>query len=214
MLFGPPIAAAADLAVGVASAALARRWPPGRATAGPRWRGAAIVLASGALAAAAAASFGTSPRGLAAAVLLVALVPVVAIDLEHRLIPDVVVLPAGALGLLLSALSDPGRWWVPAAAALGAGAFLLLLWAVHPAGMGLGDVKLALPMGAVLGASVVPALAVAFAAGGVVAAAVLARLGRRGRGVGVPFGPFLAAGAAVALWAGPGMLSWYAERLA
>ena len=102
---------------------------------------------------------------------------------------------------------------MPVAAAAGGSSFLLLLWAVHPAGMGLGDVKLALPLGAVLGASVVPALVVAFAAGGLLAAAVFARLGRRARGLGVPFGPFLAGGGAIALWAGPSMLSWYAERL-
>ena len=54
---------------------------------------------------------------------------------------------------------------------------------------------------------------VAIAAGGLLAAALFARLGRRARGLGVPFGPFLAGGGAVALWAGPPMLSWYAERI-
>ncbi|MDX6645652.1 MAG: leader peptidase (prepilin peptidase) / N-methyltransferase [Miltoncostaeaceae bacterium] len=177
------------------------------------WRYPAIELASGILAAGAIAAFGPSWRGVAAALLGLALVPVVVIDLEHRLIPDVVVLPAAALGLVAAVLADPGRWWVPAVAA-GAGAgFLLLLWLVYPGGMGLGDVKLALLMGAVLGASVIPALALAFVAGSVLGIVLLIRVGSRARKIAVPFGPFLAAGALVALFWGPSMIDWYSGRI-
>jgi len=75
--------------------------------------------------------------------------------------------------------------------------------------MGLGDVKLALLLGAVLGLSVVPALAVAFAAGALLGAVLLVRLGGAARKMAVPFGPFLATGALVALWFGPSMIDWY-----
>src|SRR5690606_28308007 len=109
--------------------------------------------------------------------------------------------------------ADPSRWWVALAAALGAGGFMFLLWFLYPGGMGFGDVKLALLMGAVLGASVVPALVVAFAGGAALGVALLARFGARARKMAVPFGPFLAAGALVALWWGPSMIGWYAERL-
>ena len=98
-------------------------------------------------------------------------------------------------------------------AALGAAGFLLLLWLVHPGGMGLGDVKLALLLGAVLGASVVPALLIAFAGGAALGVVLLARFGPRARKMAVPFGPFLAAGALAGLWFGPAMIGWYAERL-
>lgn len=172
-----------------------------------------IEAASGGLALLAILSFGPTWRGLAAAVLGVCLVPVVAIDLRHRLIPDLVVLPATALALVAGVAADPGRWWVPVVSALGAAGFLLVLSLVYPGGMGLGDVKLALLMGAVLGSAVIPALALAFAAGAGLGIVLLARHGAAARRMAVPFGPFLAAGALAALWAGPAMVAWYAERL-
>lgn len=149
-------------------------------------------------------------RGLAAAVLAAVLVPVVVIDLHHRLIPDLLVLPAAGAALVASVLADPARWWVSVAGAAGAGGFMLLLWLVHPAGMGLGDVKLAVLIGAALGASAAPALAIAFGTGGVAALALVARHGARARRMAIPFGPFLAAGAVAALWVGPAAL----DRLA
>ena len=142
--------------------------------------------------------------------LLVALVPVVVIDLRHRLIPDAVVLPGAALALAAAVAADPGHWWAPGAAALGAAGFLLLPWLVHPAAMGLGDVKLALLIGAALGASVVAALAVAFAAAAALGVVLVARFGARARRMAVPFGPFLAGGAVVGLVWGPAMIGWCA----
>lgn len=177
------------------------------------WRYPAIELASGGLAAAAIISFGPNWTGLAAAFLGVVLVPVVVIDLEHRLIPRRVVVPAAGLGMAAAILAEPGRWWVPVTAAAGAFAFLWLLWFVYPAGMGDGDADLALLLGSVLGASVVPALFVAFALGAALGVALLVRFGARARKIAVPFGPFLATGALVALWFGPSMIGWYADRL-
>ena len=177
------------------------------------WRYPAIELASGALAAGAIVTFGPTWEGLAAALLGVTLVPVFVIDLEHQLIPRRVVVPAAGLGLAAAIAADPSRWWVPLAAAAGAFAFFFVLSTLYPAGMGDGDADLALLMGAVLGASVVPALFVAFALGSVVGVAFLARHGSRARKMAVPFGPFLATGALVALWFGPSMIGWYAERL-
>ncbi len=169
----------------------------------------AIELASGGLAALAIATFGPTWRGVAAALLLLVLVPVVVIDLEHRLIPDVIVLPAAALGLAAAVAADPSCWWVPVAAAAGAAVFLGLLWLAYPAGMGFGDVKLALLLGAVLGASIIPALALAFVSGALLGVVLLLRLGPRARKTALPFAPFLAGGALVALWAGPALIDWY-----
>jgi leader peptidase (prepilin peptidase)/N-methyltransferase len=172
-----------------------------------------IELASAGLAAAAVASFGPSWRGLAAAALLVALVPVVVIDLQHKLIPDVIVLPAAGLGLVAAIASDPSRWWVYALAAGGAAVGLGTISLLYPKGMGMGDAKLALLLGAVLGASVIPALAVAFVVGAVIGIALLARHGAAGRKLAVPFGPFLSIGGVVGLFWGPAMVSWYLERM-
>jgi leader peptidase (prepilin peptidase) / N-methyltransferase len=170
-------------------------------------------LATAALAAGAVAAYGPTWRGLAAALLGVCLVPVVLIDLRHRLIPDIVVLPAAALALL-AGIAGPGRWWVPVVSALGAAGFLLALSLLYPGGMGLGDVKLALLMGAVLGAAVIPAMAIAFGAGAALGLLLLLRHGPAARRMAVPFGPFLAAGALAALWIGPEMIGWYTDRLA
>jgi leader peptidase (prepilin peptidase) / N-methyltransferase len=177
------------------------------------WRYPAVELASGALAAGGIAGFGPTWEGLAAALLGVALVPVVVIDLEHRLIPSVVVFPAFAVALAAAVAADPSRWWVAVAASTGACAFFYLLWFLYPTGMGRGDAHLALLLGAVLGASIVPALFIAFALGALLGVALLARHGARARRMAVPFGPFLAAGALVALWFGPSMLDWYAGTL-
>jgi leader peptidase (prepilin peptidase)/N-methyltransferase len=90
--------------------------------------------------------------------------------------------------------------------------FLLLAALIHPAGMGMGDVKLAGVMGLYLGASIVPALLVAFLSGSVVGIGVLLRHGAGGRKKGVPFAPFLAIGAVVALFAGPELIHLYTHR--
>lgn len=173
----------------------------------------AVEAACAALAACVVSLYGISWNAAAVLVLVLVLVPVVMIDLRHRLIPDILVLPAIPVAGAAAVAADPGRWWVPVAGALGAAGFLFILWVAHPGGMGLGDVKLAALIGAVLGASAIPALAIAFGAGALLGVVLLARMGARARKVAVPFGPFLAAGALAALWVGPPLIDWYAGRL-
>jgi leader peptidase (prepilin peptidase)/N-methyltransferase len=85
----------------------------------------------------------------------------------------------------------------------------------YPRGMGMGDVKLAFVLGLFLGRAVAPALFVALIAGTLVGAAVIARKGAaEGRKTAVPFGPFLALGAVVALFAGDAMVDWYLNTFA
>ncbi len=177
------------------------------------WRYPALELMSAALAAGSIAAFGANWRGLAIMVMALALVPVVVIDLEHRLIPNIVVLPAAALALAFAVLHNPDRWWVPVVGAFGAAAFLGILWLLYPRGMGFGDVKLALLLGAVLGASVIPALFIAFAAGSILGIVLMARHGASARKTAIPFGPYLAAGALLALWVGPSLITLYTDRL-
>ena len=88
-------------------------------------------------------------------------------------------------------------------------ALLLLIVLVYPGGMGLGDVKLAALIGLVVGFPLVLlALFLSFVLGGAVgAAALLAR--RAGMKDALPFAPFLAAGAMVALLYGEEILRWY-----
>jgi leader peptidase (prepilin peptidase)/N-methyltransferase len=75
--------------------------------------------------------------------------------------------------------------------------------------MGMGDVKLALLLGAALGRTVPVALMVGMVAALVPSVVILARHGRAGRKMGIPFGPFLALGSVVALFAGSALLDAY-----
>jgi leader peptidase (prepilin peptidase)/N-methyltransferase len=122
-------------------------------------------------------------------------------------------LPAAAYAVVAWLVVDAGE--LPEMLIAGAAAFtaLLLMTLAHPAGMGMGDVKLAGVMGLYLGASVAPALLVAFLAGSVVGLAIIAREGRGARKKGVPFAPFLAVGAFVALLAGPELIDLYLNEL-
>jgi leader peptidase (prepilin peptidase) / N-methyltransferase len=144
---------------------------------------------------------------MAAAVLdasLVALLAVVTLsDLRTRLISDTALVAGLAVALPVCLLSDPGAMSDRLAAAVGAGGFLLAAALIRPAGMGLGDVKLAGVLGFYLGARVVEAMVVAFAAGSVAGLVLLARHGLSARSRTIPFAPFLALGALVAIAAQP-----------
>ena len=142
--------------------------------------------------------------------LILLLVPAAVIDLEHRIIPNVITLPgcvlAIALGLALDPSGEPSRLIAGAAA----GGFLLVAALAYPGGMGMGDVKLAAMLGLFLGSSVAPALLIALLSGTVVGVVIIARKGARaGRKTAVPFGPFLALGGIVAVFAGQPIVHLY-----
>lgn len=142
-----------------------------------------------------------------------ALVLVSQVDLETRIIPDIVILPVAAIGLPLMILLGQGTWWQYPVAGAGAAGFLFLISEIyyrarHVEGMGFGDVKLGLCMGIYLGAAVVPALFIGFIAGALVGIAIIAAR-RGGAKTAIPFGPFLAAGAVVALFFGHALIDAY-----
>ena len=135
---------------------------------------------------------------------LVALLVVVTItDLRSRLVPDVALALALGVALPLCLLSDPSDVPGRLLAAVAAGAFLLAAALIRPGGMGLGDVKLSALLGFYLGACVVEALLVAFAAGSAIGVVLLARHGWSARRRTIPFAPCLALGALAALAAQP-----------
>jgi leader peptidase (prepilin peptidase)/N-methyltransferase len=140
------------------------------------------------------------------------LVAVAFIDLDHRIVPNKILLPAAVWALAASAVVRPEA--LPELLAAGAGAFVALLLSAlaHPAGMGMGDVKLAGVMGLYLGVAVVPALLVAFVAGTVVGVALIARHGPAARKRGIPFAPYLALGGLVGLLAGSALVDLYVDR--
>jgi leader peptidase (prepilin peptidase) / N-methyltransferase len=167
----------------------------------------AVEAVSGLLVAACAWRFGLHPEALVASFFCLALVTVSATDLEYRLIPNRIVLPAAGVVLVAQTAVHPSPEWAIAAAA--ACAFLLAAALAYPAGMGMGDVKLALLLGAMLGRTVPVALFVGMAAALVPGVYFLARYGSRGRKMGVPLAPFLAVGSLVALfWGHPLLHLW------
>jgi leader peptidase (prepilin peptidase) / N-methyltransferase len=166
-----------------------------------------VAAACSALAAVCGLAFGFTLEAVVGALFCWALVVVTRTDLEHRLIPDRIVLPAAVVVLVLRTLDEPSVAWV--LGGLGAGLALFLLVLAYPKGMGMGDVKLALLLGAGLGLGVIVALFVGFLTAVVPAIALLVRYGRAARKQAIPLGPFLALGGVVALFAGDAILDWY-----
>ena len=170
----------------------------------------AVELATALLVAACVWKFGLTVHAAVAAFFCVVLVAVSAIDLEHRIVPNRIVLPAAAAVLVAQTARTLSPEW--AIAALAASAFLFAAALAHPAGMGMGDVKLALLMGAALGRTVGVALMVGMLSALVPGIVLLARHGTKARKMGVPFAPFLALGSIVALFAGASLLHAYLGR--
>ncbi|MGH3077471.1 MAG: prepilin peptidase [Gaiellaceae bacterium] len=181
---------------------LLRRVPASRAlplvTAGTALLGGACGLA-----------FGFTLEAATAAIFCWVLVVITRTDLEHRVIPDKVVLPATVVMLVLRTIDDPSVEWI--LCALGAGLALFVVAFIHPSGIGMGDVKLALFLGAGLGVPVIVAFFFGFFAAFVPALVLFVTRGRAARKLGIPLGPFLALGAVIALFAGDAVLDWYVE---
>jgi leader peptidase (prepilin peptidase) / N-methyltransferase len=167
----------------------------------------AVELVTALLVAGCVWKFGLSGSAAVAAFFCLALVAVSATDLEHRIIPNRIVVPAGLIVLAANTALHPGPQW--AIGAVGASGFLFVAALAYPAGMGMGDVKLAFLMGAALGKTVPVALFLGVFAALIPGLVLLARHGSAARKMGIPFGPFLALGAVVALFAGHELLHAY-----
>jgi leader peptidase (prepilin peptidase)/N-methyltransferase len=137
-------------------------------------------------------------------------IPAAVIDLEHRIIPNRITAPAALAALVIGLALDPAGEPERLIAGAAAGGLLLAAALLYPGGMGMGDVKLAAVMGLFLGRSVAPAILIALLAGVLAGAVIVARHGtREGRRTAIPFGPFLALGALVAVFAGQDIVAGY-----
>ncbi len=155
--------------------------------------------------------FGLTPEAAVAAFFCSVLVALSAIDIEHRIVPNRIVLPSFVVVLVAQTAIEPSPEW--ALGAVAASGFLLAAALAYPQGMGMGDVKLALLLGAMLGRNVAVGLMLGLLFALVPAAILALRHGRRARKMALPFAPFLALGAVVALFAGGPILDWYLEIL-
>ena len=172
----------------------------------------AVELATGLLVAACFLRFGFSGRAFVASFFAATLVVLSAIDAERRILPDLIVLPATLIVLAAQIALFPDRTLEWVLSSLGAALFLFLALLAYPRGMGMGDVKLALLLGAALGYAVAVGMMVGMLAGLLASTVLFARHGLAARKMGIPFGPFLAFGALVALFWGEAMLDAYLSR--
>jgi leader peptidase (prepilin peptidase)/N-methyltransferase len=184
-----------------------------------------VELGTAVLSTAVALQFGWHWQTLAALLLTWALVALTVIDLDHKLLPDAITVPLMWLGLLASLAWHPGLRPPapvdPRSALLGAAGGYLVLWSVYwlfklatgREGMGYGDFKLLAALGAWLGWQLLPLVLLLSAFAGVVVGGTWILVGRRGRHVEFPFGPYLAIAGWIALMWGPRIVSGYVERL-
>jgi leader peptidase (prepilin peptidase) / N-methyltransferase len=152
--------------------------------------------------------------GIALGIVLVTiLIPIAIIDFEHRIIPNRITGPAAVVAILIGLVLDMDFVVEQLIAGAAAGGFFLLAALAYPRGMGMGDVKLAGVMGLYLGRGVGLAVLVGLVAGVVVGAAIIARVGaKEGRKTAVPFGPFLALGGVIAIFAGDAVADSYTDH--
>jgi leader peptidase (prepilin peptidase)/N-methyltransferase len=179
-----------------------------------------VEAGTAALYVAVAAKFGLSWELPAYLYLAAVAIALAAIDIDVLRLPDAIVLPSYAIALilLLPAMIAEHSWaaglrGLIAAAALYSLYFLLAV--LHP-GMGFGDVKLALLLGLYLGWLGWSALAVGAFAGfllGGLAGAALLLTRRAGRKTRIPFGPYMLAGAFLAVFAAAPVAHWYTSLL-
>ncbi len=173
-----------------------------------------VELLSGVLSAVAIWHFGANAQGAAALVFTWVLIAASGIDLRTQLLPDQLTLPLLWLGLLLALLPV---FVDPVQAILGAALGYLALWSVYwvfklltgKEGMGYGDFKLLAALGAWMGAwALLPIVLISSLVGAVIGSAYLA-LSRKGHGVPIPFGPYLAIAGWIWLLAGAPLTHWY-----
>jgi leader peptidase (prepilin peptidase)/N-methyltransferase len=165
-------------------------WPPNLA------RNATFAIAAF-LSVLAAIRYGIHAETAVQIVFISVLVAISRVDLERRIIPNRIVVPAWIAVLLAHLAIQPHHWVEWLVASFGAGLFFLVFALVNPGGLGMGDVKLALLIGAALGWAVAAALFLGTLAAGIVGAIMLFKEGSSARKRAIPLGPFLAGAAIV-----------------
>jgi leader peptidase (prepilin peptidase)/N-methyltransferase len=167
--------------------------------------------------------FGPTWHTVAALTFTWALLALALVDFDTQLLPDSITLPLMWAGILLSLVDVGGAplFTDLRSSVLGAVAGYLSLWTVYQLfklatgkeGMGYGDFKLLAAVGAWLGWQLLPVVILVSAAVGSIVGIGLIVLGGRSRHAAIPFGPYLAAAAWIALLWGRDLMAWYAQFL-
>jgi len=152
--------------------------------------------------------FGISFMTLLGVIFVSILIIVTMIDIDFRIIPNVIILPALIIGLGISTFLVGDIWWRPLAFSAGAFIFMLIIHLIYPRGMGLGDVKYSAVLGAFLSQKVVVGLFLGFLFGSIYGL-IMIIIKKRKLKTAIPFGPFLSFGSLLALFWGNFILKWY-----
>jgi leader peptidase (prepilin peptidase)/N-methyltransferase len=220
VFFSPAIAvwALIGLGVGLALSRLAHEFAMHRQLEDSPtipWRILWLTVVAGFLFGLTGWQFGLTLRGVLSGVYITVLLLLAVTDLEHRLIPNSIILPAILLALVAGFLVD----WMTWKAALLGGAVGLVFFGVAYAlanvfypgmiGLGMGDVTLATFIGLAIGfPSALVAIVLGILMGGLVSTILL--LARRATlQTAIPYGPFLILGGLVAMFWGPAIVRWY-----
>jgi leader peptidase (prepilin peptidase)/N-methyltransferase len=157
--------------------------------------------------------YGPTPLGVVRTAFGCAMIVLFVIDLQHRILPNAITVPGAVIGLVISVFLPPG--WVSSLIGVLVGGGLL--FAVAEAyyrvrgvdGLGMGDVKMLAMIGAFLGWQLALVTLMLASFGGAVLGIGLVSTGRGGMQAALPFGTFLAVGAAIAAVAGDPLVTWY-----
>jgi leader peptidase (prepilin peptidase)/N-methyltransferase len=185
----------------------ATRW---RTEARPSRRVVGLGVATVALAVIVAVVQNSVAAAVLRGLMVLALVPCAAIDIDRRVIPNRITGPGSVVALVVGLALDPGGELTRVLSALAAGGFLLIASLIRPAGMGMGDVKLTGMIGLFVGRSVAVALFAALIASVLTGAALATRRGvYAARKTTLPFGPYLAFGGVLAALVGDQIVHAY-----
>jgi len=174
----------------------------------------AVELLSGLAAVATVGALGISAHALLAFAFLCALIVITFIDFDHQIIPDAISLPGIGVGFAAALILGDPNWTASLAGILLGGGLLWGVaegyhWLTGREGMGGGDIKLLAMIGAFLGWRAVPVTLMIASLAGTAIGIGLMLIQRRDSRTAIPFGPFLAVGAACALFWGDALITWY-----
>ena len=178
------------------------------------WRYPLVECISGFLSLLLYIKYGAHFQYIVYLIFTLSLVVVTFIDLDHRIIPDLLSLPGLAAGIAVSFL--PGTiFWLDSVIGAVAGGGILFLVAVGyermtgREGMGGGDIKLLAMIGAWMGWKQLPMVLLISSSSGALIGCIFILISRKGYRMQIPFGPFLSLGAILCLFFGEGILNWY-----
>jgi leader peptidase (prepilin peptidase)/N-methyltransferase len=179
----------------------------------------AVEALSGFTALAVFMKFGLSSEGIVYFIFISALIVITFIDIDHRIIPDVMSLPGIPAGFLAAAFLIPSMGWKASLIGIlaGGGTLFAVAWIytliTKKEGMGGGDIKLLAMIGAFVGLKGVLFTIFAASATGTIAGVAVMLKTSKGMKLAVPFGPFLSIGTILYIFFGSEIISWYFNLL-